>query len=407
MNIEYFIAQRLFTAKEKNNRYTKPIFRIAILAISLSVAIMLLSLIILSGFKSDISEKIVGFGSHITISSFTNNQSYESEPVSINQDFYPKIKDEEGISNIQVFATKAGIIKTETDISGVLLKGISSDFDNSFFSKNLLEGNIPLYNDTVVSDKIMLSSSITKKLSLSLGDDVVVYFFQEPNRVRKFVLSGIYETGFVDFDEIIMIVDIQHIQKLNNWKNKEVGGFEILIDNFDKLDEVTNHIYSKIPYDLNAQSIIEKNPQLFDWLELQNVNLKVILILMIVVGSVNMITALLILILEKTKLIGILKSFGCSNWSIRKVFLYNASYLLINGIILGNIIGLGFAVLQQKFKLISLDPNIYFMNTVPIKFDFIHIFALNLGVLVICLFVLVIPSYVITKIAPVKTIRFS
>ena len=295
-------------------------FRIAILAISLSVAIMLLSLLILSGFKSNISEKIVGFGSHITITSFTNNQSYESEPISINQDFYPKIKDEEGISNIQVFATKAGIIKTETDISGVLLKGISSDFDNSFFSKNLLEGNIPIYNDTIVSNEIMLSSSISKKLNLSLGDNVVVYFFQEPNRVRKFVLCGIYETGFMDFDDIIMIVDIQHIQKLNNWKNKEVGGFEILIDNFDKLDEVTNHVYSKIPYDLNAQSIIEKNPQLFDWLELQNVNLKVILILMIVVGSVNMITALLILILEKTKLIGILKSLDVLIGVLEKYF---------------------------------------------------------------------------------------
>ena len=407
MNIEYFIAKRLFTAKEKNNRYTKPIFRIAILAISLSVAIMLLSLIILSGFKSDISEKIIGFGSHITITNFTDNQSYESEPVSINQDFYPKIKDDEGINNIQVFATKAGIIKTESDISGILLKGISADFDNSFFSKNLFKGNIPSYNDTVVSDKIMLSSSISNKLNLSIGDDVIVYFFQDPTRVRKFVLYGIYETGFVDFDDLIMIVDIQHIQKLNNWKNKEVGGFEILIDNFEELDEITNNIYSKIPYNLNAQSVVEKNPQLFDWLELQNVNLKVILILMLVVGSVNMITALLILILEKTKLVGILKSIGYSNWSIRKVFLYNAAYLIINGIVLGNIIGLGFALLQQKFKLISLDSNIYFMKTVPIKFDFMHIFALNLSVLVICLLVLIIPSYVITKITPMKAMRFS
>ncbi len=407
MNIEYFIAKRLFTAKEKNNRYTKPIFRIAILAISLSVAIMLLSLIILSGFKSDISEKIIGFGSHITITNFTDNHSYESEPVSINQDFYPKIKDDEGINNIQVFATKAGIIKTESDISGILLKGISADFDNSFFSKNLFKGNIPSYNDTVVSDKIMLSSSISNKLNLSIGDDVIVYFFQDPTRVRKFVLYGIYETGFVDFDDLIMIVDIQHIQKLNNWKNKEVGGFEILIDNFEELDEITNNIYSKIPYNLNAQSVVEKNPQLFDWLELQNVNLKVILILMLVVGSVNMITALLILILEKTKLVGILKSIGYSNWSIRKVFLYNAAYLIINGIVLGNIIGLGFALLQQKFKLISLDPNIYFMKTVPIKFDFMHIFALNLSVLVICLLVLIIPSYVITKITPMKAMRFS
>ena len=364
-------------------------------------------MIILSGFKSDISEKIIGFGSHITITNFTDNQSYESEPVSINQDFYPKIKDDEGINNIQVFATKAGIIKTESDISGILLKGISADFDNSFFSKNLFKGNIPSYNDTVVSDKIMLSSSISNKLNLSIGDDVIVYFFQDPTRVRKFVLYGIYETGFVDFDDLIMIVDIQHIQKLNNWKNKEVGGFEILIDNFEELDEITNNIYSKIPYNLNAQSVVEKNPQLFDWLELQNVNLKVILILMLVVGSVNMITALLILILEKTKLVGILKSIGYSNWSIRKVFLYNAAYLIINGIVLGNIIGLGFALLQQKFKLISLDPNIYFMKTVPIKFDFMHIFALNLSVLVICLLVLIIPSYVITKITPMKAMRFS
>ncbi len=407
MNVEYFIAKRLFTAKEKNNRYTRPILRIAILAIALSVAVMLLSMVVLAGFKTDISNKIIGFGSHITITNYTNNQSYETEPISVDQKFYPDIIHKPGVNHIQVFATKAGIIKTESDISGMLLKGVGDDFNISFFEQHLLEGDVPIYSDSLISNKIMLSSNVAKKLKLKIGDDVVVYFFQEPTRVRKFILSAIYETGFVDFDDLIMMVDIKHIQKLNNWINQEVGGFEILIDDFSKLEEVTASIYSDIPYNLNAESIKDKNPHLFDWLDLQNINLRVILILMLIVGSVNMITALLILILERTKLVGVLKALGCTNWSVRKVFLYNASYLIINGMILGNIIGLGLAFIQHKFHLISLDPNIYYMTTVPIKFNFIHIFGLNLGVLLICLLVLILPSFVITKITPIRAIRFS
>ena len=406
MNIEYFIAKRLFTAKEKNNRYTKPILRIAILAIALSVAVMLLSITVLTGFKNEISNKIIGFGSHITITNFTNNQSYESEPIALNQEFYPSITDQQEIKHIQTFATKAGIVKTEDEILGMVLKGISSDFEPSFFEQNLVEGEVPIYNDTLTSNKVMISKSVADILQLKLGKKLIMYFVEQPPRVRKFVIAGIYETGFTDFDDLIVMADIRHIQKLNRWESNQVGGFEILIDNFDKLDEVTDKVYEQIPYNLNAQSIKEKNPQLFAWLDLQNINVIVILILMLIVGGVNMITALLILILERTRLVGILKALGATNWSVRKVFLYNAVYLILKGLFWGNIMGLGIAFLQQKFQLISLDSDIYYMSSVPINFNFIYILSLNLGTLLVCWLILIIPSIIITKITPVKAIRF-
>ena len=406
MNVEYFIAKRLFTAKEKNNRYTKPILRIAILAIALSVAVMLLSITVLTGFKDEISNKIIGFGSHITITNFTNNQSYESEPILLNQEFYPSITDQQGIKHIQTFATKAGIIKTEDEILGMVLKGISSDFEPSFFEQNLVEGEVPIYNDTLTSNKVMISKSVADILQLKLGEKLIMYFVEQPPRVRKFVIAGVYETGFTDFDDLIVMADIRHIQKLNGWESNQVGGFEILIDNFDKLDEMTAKVYEQIPYNLNAQSIREKNSQLFDWLYLQNINVRVILILMLIVGGVNMITALLILILERTRLVGILKALGATNWSVRKVFLYNAVQLILQGLFWGNIIGLGIAFLQQEFQFISLDPNIYYMSSVPINFNFIHILGLNLGTLLVCWLILIIPSIIITRIMPLKAIRF-
>ena len=406
MNVEYFIAKRLFTAKEKNNRYTKPILRIAILAIALSVAVMLLSITVLTGFKNEISNKIIGFSSHITITNFTDNQSYESEPIELNQEFFPSITQQQGIKHIQTFATKAGIIKTEDEILGMVLKGVGSDFDPSFFEQNLVVGEVPTYNDTLTSSKVMISKSVADILQLKLGEKLIMYFVEQPPRVRKFIITGIYETGFGDFDDLIVMADIRHIQKLNGWERNQVGGFEILIDNFDQLDEITAKVYEQIPYNLNAQSIKEQNPQLFDWLDLQDINVRVILILMLIVGGVNMITALLILILERTKLVGILKALGATNWSVRKVFLYNAVYLILKGLFWGNIIGLGIALLQQKFQFISLDPNIYYMITVPINFNFMHILWLNLGTLLICWLILIIPSIIITKITPVKAIRF-
>ena len=406
MNVEYFIAKRLFTAKEENNTYTKPILRIAILAIALSVAVMLISIMVVTGFKNDISDKIIGFGSHITISNFTNNQSYESEPISVEQDFYPSITAVEGVKHISTFATKAGIIKTTDEIQGVVLKGVSSDYDWTFFKDNLVSGSVFEVNDSVKSNQILISENISKTLDLNVGDGLVMYFAQNPPRVRKFHISGIYNTAMSDFDKLFVLGDINHIQALNGWENNEVGGFEIQLTNFDDLDKITDEVYNLTPYNLNAQSIKEKTPQIFNWLDLQDVNVQVILILMLIVGVINMITALLILILERTKTIGILKALGATNWSVRKIFLYSAVNLIVKGLLVGNAIALSFAFLQKQFSLISLDPTTYYMDTVPINFDLTYILLLNIGTVVVCYLVLIVPSVIITKITAIKAIRF-
>ncbi|MBT7896569.1 MAG: ABC transporter permease [Flavobacteriales bacterium] len=408
MNTSLFIAKRLYNTKENNNNYTRPIIRIAILAIALSVAVMLLSVIVLSGFKNNISEKVIGFGSHIKISKFNNNQSYENDPLDFDLNMYSKIQSSGFVKNIQVFSTKAGIIKNNNEILGVVLKGVGNDFNWSFFNENLISGEIFPINDSLgkITNNILISESISKKIGLKSGDNLIMYFIQEPSRVRKFLISGIYKTGLSEFDDIIIIGDIKHIQNLNDWNNNKIGGYEIVINDFDKLEENTKIIDDLISYDLNAQSIKEINPQIFDWLALQDFNVLIIIILMLIVGSVNMITSLLIIILEKSKFIGILKAIGASNWSIRKVFLYNSIYLILNGLFWGNSFALSFAFLQQSFNIISLDETIYFMNSVPISIDLSSILMINIGTVIICYLTLIIPSIIITKISPVKSIRF-
>ena len=407
MNVEYFIAKRLFTAKEENKSYTKPILRIAILAIALSVAVMLLSVMVVTGFKNDISDKIIGFGSHITISSFSDNQSYETEPIQISDSLYTSILENPEVKHISTFATKAGIIKTNDEILGVVLKGVSSDYDWTFFNNNLVAGTCFNVSDSVKTKQVLISENSAKTLQLGVGDDLIMYFVQNPPRVRKFEISGIYNTALTDFDKLFVMGDIKHIQSLNSWENKQVGGIEIVVNNFNDLELLTERIYEKIPYNLNAQSIKEKTPQIFDWLDLQDINVRVILLLMLIVGGINMITALLILILERTKMIGILKALGANNWSVRRVFLYSAVHLILKGLLWGNCIALGFAFLQKQFSIISLDPNIYYMNTVPINFDFTAILLLNVGTIIVCYLILIIPSIIITKITPVKAIRFA
>jgi len=407
MNVEYFIAKRLFTAKEENNSYTKPILRIAILAIALSVAIMLLSVMVVTGFKNDISDKIIGFGSHITISSFSDNQSYETEPIQISDSLYNSILENSEVKHISTFATKAGIIKTNNEILGVVLKGVSSNYDWTFFNNNLIAGKCFNINDSIKTNNVLISENSANSLQLGVGDDLFMYFVQDPPRVRKFQISGIYNTALSDFDKLYVMGDIKHIQSLNSWEKNLIGGVELILNDFNNLDLVTQSIYEKIPYNLNASSIKEKTPQIFDWLDLQDINVRVILILMLIVGGINMITALLILILERTKMIGILKALGANNWSVRRVFLYSALHLILKGLFWGNSIALGFAFLQNKFSIISLDPNIYYMNTVPVNFDFSTVILLNLGTISVCYLILVIPSVIITKITPIKAIRFA
>jgi len=406
MNVEYFIAKRLVSAKEGNNRLSRPIIRIAILAIALSLAIMLISIGVVKGFKKDIDDKVIGFGSHIQITAFSDNNSYETVAISKNQDFYPNIENEKGINHIEVFATKAGIIKTKDEIHGVVLKGVGNDFNPSFFEKNLIKGKVPVYNDSLTSSKILISEKISNLLDLQLEENLIIYFVQNPPRVRKFEIAGIFATELEEFDNLYIFGDIAHIQNLNNWGKDSVGGFELTIDNFEELDKQTKMVYEKIGYNLNAQSIKELNPQIFDWLKLQDINVNVIIILMLIVAAINIITALLILILERTKLIGILKAIGQSNWSVRKVFLYNASYLIVKGLFWGNLFGIGLALLQKYFHIISLNPTTYYMKSVPIYLTFSDIFLLNIGVMFACVLMLIIPTFLITKITPIKAIRF-
>ena len=405
MNTSLFIAKRLYNAKENNNSYTRPIIRIAILAVALSVSIMLLSVFILSGFKAEISDKVFGFGGHINISKFSYNQSYENDPINYSKEIVSKIESIDDVENIQQFATKAGIIKKEEEILGVVIKGVGQDYNWGFFEKNLVFGELPIY-DSVTTNKVLISENISKKMKFEIGDDLVMYFVQKPTRVRKFIISGIYKTGLTEFDEITVLADIKHIQKLNNWNNNQIGGYEVLLNNIDNLQYNSELIDETIDFDLKAISIKDKYPQIFDWLRLQDFNVLIILILMLIVGGVNMITSLLIIILEKSKLIGVLKAMGATNWDIRKVFIYNSLYIISSGLLFGNLIAFSFSIAQKYFNLIKLDENIYFMSYVPIKIEFLSLLSINIGTIIICYLILVIPSIVISKISPAKSIKF-
>lgn len=404
MNIALFIARRLIGKNEY--RFSRPVIRIAITAIALSLSVMLLSLAIIKGFQNEIRDKVIGLSSHIQVTDFSDGNSYESTLLSDSDTLKQLLQNVEGIKHIQSYATKAGIIKTKDEIQGVVLKGVSNDFDPNFLKSKLIEGEIPLFGGETKSNNIVLSSTIAKQLNLNLMDDLHMYFIQQPVRVRKFTIVGIYETGVAEYDNMLVFGDIGHIQKLNKWTNKDVGALEIQIDNFDDLELITQRVYSEIGYSLNAKNVIDLNPQLFDWLDLQNLNVKVILILMLIVGAINMITALFILILEQTQLIGTLKSLGSSNWNIRKIFLYHSAYLISKGLLFGNLIGISLAVIQKKFQLVTLNPDTYYMSFIPIDLNWVNFLVLNIGTLLVCLGILIIPSYLISKINPVRAIRF-
>lgn len=404
MNLELFIAKRL--TSKGSHRFSQPIIRIATLAIALSLAVMILATAVVTGFQKEIRDKVIGFGSHIQVTHFSDGNSYESQVLHHSDSLKEVLSTLPEIAHIESFATKAGIIKNKEDIHGVVLKGVGSDFNSSFFSSNLIAGEIEVYNDTLTSSRVLISNYMAKLLKLETQDKFVMYFVQQPPRARQFVVSGIYETGMNELDELMVIGDIRHIQKLNGWTPSDVGGLALTINDFEQLDRLTEEVYHAIGFDLNAQNIRQLQPQIFDWLQLQDLNVQVIIFLMLLVAAINMITALLILILERTQLIGILKALGVPNWNIRKIFLFNAAYLISKGLFWGNLFGIGLALLQQHFQLIQLDEATYYMATVPIHLQLGALLLLNVGALVICWLMLILPSYLITKISPIKAIRF-
>jgi lipoprotein-releasing system permease protein len=413
MNFPYFIAQRLIKGRSEETSFSRPINVIAIIGIATGLAVMIVAVAILTGFKQQIRDKVVGFGSHIQITNFDSNISYETIPVSYDQSLVPEIKNIPGIRHIQVFATKAGIIKTDEEIQGVVLKGVGSDFDWNYFASNITDGSVFTVSDTSRTDKVIISKKLSDMLRLKTGDSFAMHFIQDPPRMRKFTISGIYETSLEEFDKIYVFCDIGHIKRLNGWDDNMVSGFEIFINDFDNLDEMTQKVRDVVGYRVvenetpfKVTSIRTKYPQIFDWLNFQDINVIIIIVLMLVVAGFNMISGLLILILEKTNMIGILKALGSDDKTIRKVFIYQAAYLIAKGLIWGNIVGLGLAFLQLKTGLITLDPSSYYIKTVPVNLELTHILLLNAGTMIAIIIMLLVPSKLISRITPVKAIRY-
>jgi lipoprotein-releasing system permease protein len=413
MNLPYFIAHRLIKGRREGTSFSRPINVIAIVGIAMGLAVMILAVAILTGFKKQIREKVVGFGSHIQIMNFDSNISFETTPINDTQKFIPKISKIPGIEHIQVFATKAGIIRTDEDIQGVVLKGIGSDFDWSYFKSNMVDGSVFTVTDTGRTDKVIISKKIADMLHLKTGDSFSMLFIQDPPRMRKFTISGIYETSLEEFDKMYVYCDIGHIKRLNGWSDDKVSGFEIFIKDFDKLDEMTSEVRDAVGYKMTEQdakfkvtNIRIRYPQIFDWLNFQDINVIIIIFLMLVVAGFNMISGLLILILEKTNMIGVLKSLGAEDITIRHMFLYQAAYLIGKGLFWGNLIGIGLAYLQLKTGLITLDPSSYYIKTVPVNLEFAHLVLLNAGTMAAIILMLLIPSQLISRISPVKAIRY-
>ena len=407
LKLEYFITKRI--AFSQKNSFSAFIIKIAVVAVALSVAVMIVTTATVNGFQNEISRKIFGFWGHIHISSYETGRSYDDlEPVSLEQKFYPHLDTIPGIRHIQVFAHKAGIIKTDTDIEGIILKGISSDFDWGFFHEYLTEGEPFIVSDTAKSNNIVISQTTANRLRLKLGDKMTIYIIKNNTPLaRRLKISGIYNTGLAEYDEKYALIDIQHIQRINKWKKDEVGCFEVFLDDVNELEKFSDMVYYQIVgQDLYSQNIKEENPNIFEWLELQDMNEQVIITLMIVVAIINMITALLILILERTNMIGILKALGSNNWSVRKIFLYNAAFIIGLGLLAGNIIGLGICLLQQKFGFIRLPEESYYINVAPVDISWWLILALNLGTMLVCLIAMLVPSYLVSHIDPIKAIRF-
>jgi lipoprotein-releasing system permease protein len=407
LNYELFIARRIVFSKKNRSMISRPIVRIALISVALGFAVMILALAIVTGFKKEIRDKVTGFGAHIQVSNYDENNSYETKPVSKDDGSVQKLKSIPGINHIQVFATKAGIIKTKDELQGVVAKGIGSDYDWSYFGKKIVEGRYFVVHDSIKSDEAIISKNVSKKLNLKVGDDLIMYFIQQPPRVRKFRITGIYETGLEEFDNLYVFCDIAHIQKLNDWTPKQVGGFEITIRNFDRLDEIGNIVYSSISSDLNARTIREIYPQIFDWLNLQDVNGIIIIVLMLIVAGINMISALIIIILERINMIGTLKALGSESYSIRKVFVYVAAFLIGRGLLWGNVAGIGLVLLQKYFHVIHLDQQSYYISYVPVNISTLFLVLLNLGTIVVCVAMMILPTLIITKISPLKALRFS
>ncbi len=422
MDFSLFIAKKL--AFSKKSTFSSSIIKIAIVAVAISTAVMIISIFMIRGFQVGISEKVFGFWGHIDIYTGQSTKDISITPLKDYSGYLDKIKNikqieyktledktritKGGVKHVQEYILFPAILKTKSDYEGLILKGVGADFYRKNMEKYLKKGEFPDFGKDSVSNKIVISKFTADRLNLKTGNKIIANFFIENNPIRKrLVISGIYNTGLAEYDKKLAFMDIRLLRKILGWQNNEIGGMEVYLDNIKDLDVLNEYIYVEIlPSDIYSMTIKQKFPAIFEWLQLQNINENVILLLMLIVSIINMITSLLILILERTNMIGILRSMGASTWSIRKIFLFHATYIIIFGLLLGNILGIGFSLIQEHYGIIKLDESSYYLSQAPIYFDWGLWALINSGTLILTFLSLIIPSYLVSKIDPVKAIMF-
>lgn len=396
--------------------FSGPLSVIAVVSIALGVLVMVMAVCILRGFQGEIASKVVGFGSHLTVSNFASSPAYQEEPIVLDSTLVERILRVPGVRHIQYFATKGGMVKTAEQIYGIMFRGLSADYDTTFFASNLVEGRLPVFSgasgfsgtsgETGTSTDVLVSSTIASRLRLKVGDKMRTYFWGgDTPRSRAFTVCGIYNTDLTEFDELYVVGDLRQVQRLNEWEDNQVGGYEVLVDNFDRLDDIARNVERELPYDYSVQTIREANPALFAWLDLLNSNITLILVIMSLVCAVAIVSALLIMIFEKGRTIGLLKALGATNASVRRIFLIKASRLIAEGILIGDAVALALCVVQQQWQVVKLDAESYSMTHVPVDIDPMIFLLVSLGTLVACLLALLLPAAYISHITPAQAVK--
>ncbi|GAP71597.1 ABC transporter, permease protein [Candidatus Symbiothrix dinenymphae] len=415
----FFIAKRLFFGKKESQLESSPAIRIAIISMAMGLVVMVLTVAIMSGFQQEVRNKVIGFGSHIQVTRLSGNTNYETQPIAVSDSLLDALKTTPNVRHMQAYATMPALIKANDLTQGVLLKGVDSDFDWSFLKKNLTAGEVLHITPDSLGTQVVISQSIADKMQLQLGDGFITYLMGDRIKARKFTIAGIYETHFPDYDNLFILTDIQQIQRLNGWGGVEVGalalvsGLEILVDDYEQLDHTTEELLFSLSGQTDAmgnsfyvQSIKQLNPMIFAWLDVLDMNVVVILLLMLLVAGFSMISGLLIIILERANMIGILKAMGENDTNIRRIFLHLSVFLMAKGLFWGNLIALGLCFIQKQFGIFKLDASNYYMSEAPVNLTFSAWLLINLGVLICTLLMLIVPSYLVAKIAPAKSIRF-
>ena len=413
MSLSLFIARRIYRESDGGKQVSRPAVLIAMAGIAIGLAVMIIAVAVVIGFKSEVRNKVIGFGSHIQITNLDAVSSYETHPIVVGDSMMTALADYPEISHVQRFSTKPGMIKTDDAFQGMVLKGVGPEFDPHFIKEYLVEGEIPVFSDTASTNKVLVSRTIADKLHLKLGDKIYTYYIEDNVRARRLTVAGIYQTNFSAYDDLFLITDLYTVNRLNSWQKGQVSGMELEVNEYSRLEPVKEEIRARVDTQVDAyggtyytQTVEEVNPQIFAWLDLLDMNVWVILFLMTGVAGFTMISGLLIIILERTNMIGVLKALGADNFAIRKIFLSFSVFLIGRGMVWGNIIGVALCFIQSQFHLFKLDPATYYVDRVPIEFNIWIYLLLNVCTLLVSVLMLVGPSFLVTRIHPAKSIRF-